>query len=379
MSYSKKYNIFILGAGFSVPAGLPVASALYKLVKEKIEENIGKNDTKFHQSLYEYLDYKLKCENIKVDPNEVDLEDFLSFLDIEHFLGLKGSDTLSSHGNYAQCWIKQYIGQTIHNATPDQCNLPQIYYDFAQLLKPGDLVITLNYDVVLERSLDHLGKSYSFSFSDSEPTDIIILKLHGSLDWFSDLQHQRAIEEHKKQGVNKLPPDPIFNNRDKYSATPLIKKLSEGADEQLKHVFRVRKLDLFYGNYVPRAIPLILSPSHMKIVYAEPFLDLWFGLGDAGTFNSSLSIIGFSLPEHDKYLKVLLYKILGNYQEMNWDDAELGIRKDFVKLIDFRKNQDEKKLLLKNYQFIDFDKARLFMEGFTAEAVQFLASNLRVH
>ena len=58
---------------------------------------------------------------------------------------------------------------------------------------------------------------------------------------------------------------------------------------------------------------MILSPSHMKIVYATPFMDFWNGLGQAGGYNLGISIIGFSLPEHDDYIKISLYKMIGNY------------------------------------------------------------------
>ena len=94
------FRIFVIGAGFSVPAGLPLASDLYRLVKESIENAYG-TDTRFHRSLEEYIDYRKACDNVELDEEDIDIEEFMSFLDIEHFLGLQGSDTLSDEGNGA--------------------------------------------------------------------------------------------------------------------------------------------------------------------------------------------------------------------------------------------------------------------------------------
>ena len=138
---NKGYRMFVIGAGFSVPAGLPMASELFSEVRSRIEMNYGL-DTRFHRSLREYIDYRKKCDGVDLAPEDVDLEEFMSYLDIEHFLGLKGSDTFSEHGNEAQLFVKRYIGQVIHERTPKQDELPVEYYEFAEQLSVNDIVIT---------------------------------------------------------------------------------------------------------------------------------------------------------------------------------------------------------------------------------------------
>lgn len=376
------YRIFVIGAGFSVPAGLPTAADLYGLVKSRIESVHG-TDTKFHRSLDEFIDYKQSTCNVNVTHDEVDLEEFMSFLDIEHYLWLEGSDTFSSQGNGAQLLIKKFIGQIIHERTPDGQDLPSEYIEFAQNLKSTDVVITLNYDVILERALESVGKSYRlfphrFSSTseyggtiDNDNDEVIILKLHGSLDWFTNEDYLKTIASFKKQNFHQLPTNPIFNSNNMYAPVPLVDGPRVGSDP-LAFVHRVTNLNLFYSNSNPPGVPMILSPSHMKIVYANPFISFWHGLGKSGGFNFGINIIGFSLPEHDDYLRVCLYKIIKNYQCFQWDFTLDGVTKDNVKIVDFRATEESTSQLKQTYNFVDESKLSYYLDGFSSDAVRFL-------
>ncbi|MEY8251273.1 MAG: SIR2 family protein, partial [Colwellia sp.] len=294
------YRIFVLGAGFSVPAGLPMASALFKEIRKLIRDNEGA-DNRFQRSLDEYIEYREKCDGVTLNEDDVDLEEFMSFLDIEHFLRLDGSDTLSEHGNAAQLFVKRYIGQIIHERTPAADALPQEYYDFAENLSVNDIVITLNYDVILERALDHIGKPYRLFANrfksigkysntvDNSSDEVVILKLHGSLDWFSNKSYVNSVDAFRAQGSNENPQDSIFNNNNRYGHYPLVDGPRSKGDPLL-HYFRLKNIDGFYAKRSQDNVPMILSPSYMKIVYANPLLDFWHGLGQAGWLNLGVNI-----------------------------------------------------------------------------------------
>tara|TARA_R110001599_G_scaffold336565_1_gene554366 strand:- start:5813 stop:7075 length:1263 start_codon:yes stop_codon:yes gene_type:complete len=384
---NKGYRMFVIGAGFSVPAGLPMASELFSEVRSRIEMNYG-IETRFHRSLAEYIDYRKKCDGVDLAPEDVDLEAFMSYLDIEHFLGLEGSDTFSEHGNEAQLFVKRYIGQVIHERTPKQDELPAEYYEFAEQLSVHDIVITLNYDVILERALEHIGKPYRLfpnrysqiyehsSTVDSSIEEVTILKLHGSLDWFSDKLFQYGVRSFAKQGVKGAPNDPIFNNNNRYGHYPLVDGPRRG-DDPLNNIYRLKNIDAFYSFGDPPSVPMILSPSHMKIVYANPFLDFWYGIGQSGGYNLGLNIIGFSLPEHDDYIRISLFKMVENYQSVCWDDRLLDSLKDNVKVVDYRTCEAGKADLRSRYSFIDEEKSEFYTDGFSSKAVEFLFKNSR--
>jgi hypothetical protein len=64
------------------------------------------------------------------------------------------------------------------------------YAAFAdQIVRPGDVVLTFNYDDSLERELKRAGKweishGYGFQLGELErPSEILVLKLHGNMNW----------------------------------------------------------------------------------------------------------------------------------------------------------------------------------------------------
>ena len=133
------FRIHVLGAGFSRPAGLPVASELFPLVWQCIVDRHGK-DTKFDLDLHEYLDYCAACGYSGQTEKDLDLERFMSYLDIEHYLGFRGSKTWSSEGNESQLMIRKAIGHVIHSRTPDPEALPDAYLRYADSLSVHDTV-----------------------------------------------------------------------------------------------------------------------------------------------------------------------------------------------------------------------------------------------
>jgi hypothetical protein len=70
-------------------------------------------------------------------------------------LRLKGSDTWSEHGNRDGLQLRWAIGKVLYDRTAT--DIPQLYLDFARQLTTSDRVLTLNYDLVLERALAAVG------------------------------------------------------------------------------------------------------------------------------------------------------------------------------------------------------------------------------
>ncbi|MDD2943690.1 MAG: hypothetical protein PHC51_12080, partial [bacterium] len=153
------FRIYVLGAGFSRPAGLPVASELYSLVRQHIVDRHG-HDTKFTRDVQDYLDYSTACGHSGQSEENLDLEQLMSYLDIEHYLGFRGSKTWSQEGNESQLMIRKAIGHVIHSRTPPPDTIPEIYLRFAEALSVHDTVLTLNYDLVLENALRAVGKPF---------------------------------------------------------------------------------------------------------------------------------------------------------------------------------------------------------------------------
>lgn len=375
------FRIFFLGAGFSRPAGLPLATELFPLIQNNIEARWGL-DTKFRRDLGHYLDYRKACSGID-DGEPVDFEQFMSYLDIEHYLGLRGSKTWSSEGNESQIMMRKALGQIIHDRTPTSDKLPDYYYRFADCLSVHDTVLTTNYDIVLERALEHVGKPYRhyphrykdvgkhYNTIDSDIEEVAVLKLHGSVDWFDKRHYISLRDELAEQGSIPSNLHSVFDEPGRYRAEPLVEG-PRPPNDPLLHIYRLRKVDDYYRRDTGFNSPFILSPSTVKFVYAGPLLDFWNGMGRAGGWNLGISVVGFSLPHHDEYIKIGLYQMISNYQLSWWNDEVLGVLKDDVRLVDLRHDDASIKEYKEHYSFVLSDRAEYMFEGFSEEAVHFL-------
>lgn len=101
---------------------------------------------------------------------------------------------------------------------------------FSENLKQNDVILTFNYDTVLESSLSEINKNWNHGFDLEDSTDpsIPILKLHGSIDWWkkfrrcefdnatklyeiTDLNRQGSINRENKNVGNYIADEPEYD------------------------------------------------------------------------------------------------------------------------------------------------------------------------
>ena len=377
-----RFRKFVLGAGFSQLAGLPLANELFTEVRRRIESRNGP-DTKFQRDVIDYMDYCKACDGVDLPITKIDLEEFMSYLDMEHILGLRGRDTWSEEGNESQLMIRKAIGGVINNRTPPVDSLPDAYYRFAERLTAHDLIITFNYDILLERALQHIGKPYRLfpqrfrniardeNVVDSDFEEVTVLKIHGSMDWFDDRQFLQLKASLPEQGSADLRIHSVFDKPERYGAEPLVQG-PRPVDDPLLHIHRIRDADNYYLHGRDFDAPFILSPSHVKFVYAEPLLSFWNRMGRSDADNHGISVIGFSLPKHDEYIRIALYQMISSYQQSWWNDKMFDVLKDYVRLIDCRKSDDSIDEYKHRYSFVDPEKSVYMFDGFGDKAIEFI-------
>lgn len=312
----------------------------------------------------------------------------MSYLDIEHYLGFRGSKSWSQEGNESQLMIRKAIGHVIHTRTPRPDEIPDIYLRFAEALSVHDRVLTLNYDLILENALNAVGKPfrrYPNRFQsinehggtlDNETEEVVLLKLHGSLDWFDDRQYLEMRSSLERQGIDRGHIHSVFDNPSRYGSQPLVEGLLPDGDA-LRHLHRIQRLDDYYYGDGGFNAPFLLSPSHVKFVYAEPILSFWHGIGRSGGYNLGISVIGFSLPQHDGYIRIGLYQMLSNY--VSWWDSPMigGELKDYARFVDFRPTTELQEDYRQRYRFADPDRSKFHFSGFGSDAIDFLFSQRR--
>lgn len=378
-----QYRILVLGAGFSKPAGLPLGSELWQEVVRRARSLTGRAE-QFSDDLQTYIEYRRACDGVSLKQDEVDFEEFLAFLDVEHHLKLRGSDTWSRDGNEAQVVVKTLIGQILAERTPEAGEIPQLYLEFAERLQPNDHVLTFNYDVLLERALEAVGKPFRLFPSrfvdvkelgatvDSSREEVVLLKVHGSIDWFDRTDYSERERCWPRNADLSKPPHVIFADPCEFGVTQLLEGPRFQRDP-LREMYRVREIRRLYQRGILfHCTPWLLNPSAAKMLYAGTVREFWYGMGGAGLWNGGLAIIGFSLPAHDDYIRQVLYRIVTNYQEASRYEELSGRREKPLVLIDAPSTKDDEKALRRRYSFVDWNKAVASMKGFTQESLELI-------
>jgi hypothetical protein len=252
---------------------LPLASELWNEVRKRASVMTGRAQ-KFILDLEAFIRYRRDCDGLVIAPEHVDFEEFLGYLDIDFVLGLRGSDAWSADGNETQVLVKTLIGQVITERTPEPSAIPSSYLRFAERLQPNDHVLTFNYDVLLERALDRVGTPYRLfpkrykavgngtAEVDTSYKEVIISKLHGSVDWFDRGQYRRNLEARASMGFQGATYDPVFNNP-AIRASPLLQGPRFPGDPLLE-MHRVQNIETLYAN-----LPLFLDAVAAKSIVHE--------------------------------------------------------------------------------------------------------------
>lgn len=394
MSASKgSPRLFILGAGFSVPAGLPTAAQLLEQILE-FDTLHYPDGSYLRQSIDSYKRY-LSASTGNVDP-QIDFEALVEYIDYQHALDLRGTDTWSNEGNEDQFELKRAIGSLLLNQTPPPHQLDQAYFEFANGLRPGDIVITFNYDLILENCLDHVGIPYrrfphrisryspgfgGFSGEQEEALDrreVLILKLHGSIDWVD----RRMFDDQVKmleQGLGAqemLERDFLFGPNRRVRWKPLIEGAAQ-PDSPLSSVCVILESDLDpYYSFASRLWhpPMILAPSYAKLLYGNSLTPLWRQLQGVWMGISSIGVIGYSLPRSDPHNHQVIFKIVNEYSYLrehpNWSWSQDPLSK--IRVVNFASTESARQALHEAYRFFPEGTTEFMYEGFNERTARWV-------
>jgi hypothetical protein len=380
----KTFRLLILGAGFSKPANFPLADELFREVRNRVKTLYG-NDNPLERDIKYYFNYLKNTEGFSGSIEDIKIEKLLSFLDVEHYLDLKGSDTWSSDGNPTQLLVRHTIGYVLLNRTPK--DVPEIYKQFAKKLTPSDWVLTFNYDTLLEQALESVGVPYRLfpnryseiginsATVDTTREEVVVLKMHGSIDWFDKHSYNMRVKNAADSSVPYDVKHPIFGANSTVQSEPIVDGLRVENDPLLQ-IYRVKDLATIYSSSYQywECPPFLLNPSHNKLLYVKPIVEFWSGLGVGGGLNLGLGIIGYSLPDYDDYARQAIYKFARNYQQYE-PDFELGGRvKQPARILDFRPTDDGKAELQRSYQFMDKDvnRTQYWYKGLSSDGIEWL-------
>lgn len=161
--------------------------------------------------------------------------------------------------------------------------MSELYRAFASQLHPRDVVISFNWDGLLEAALEAVGMKYTYDRSNEDA--VTINKLHGSVNW--------RLGEPNVMGQPQ-------------STLPWT-KLDFGSSMMTRHLFAARPLmDLsVWQHHRPLAEvdPYLVLPGYGKAFDVRANAALWYKPEFIFAFTHNVYIIGLSLAHDDFFVR----------------------------------------------------------------------------
>ncbi len=168
---------------------------------------------------------------------------------------------------------------------------PHPYLD--KILKPRNIVITSNWDFLLERACVRRGVRYRLGWA-ADNNALTILKLHGSVDWTTEGKCKKSISKAN------------YGN--------LVDLIGGSGAKQTtlanKDVVRCKAVDNWTKAYqqikAATTQPLLVTMARGKADDIQPLTKLWEDSYHALSRASEVHIVGYSLPDDDLEIRTLL-------------------------------------------------------------------------
>lgn len=318
--YHNNHNVFILGAGFSVDAGLPIVKNFIKQMRLAASSGNNSTNREIIEGINGVLQWRLfsgsAAHRCKIDPNNI--EELFSLIDGDQggngrSMGKKETMQKAIVSTLSFCAghnPKEDMKTRLFLQLGNRSKLDKIYladkkdksgnhnswilpvYDAIASVLSGNIcpfgidsqsqrntIITFNYDTVVEDAFERIGAKFNlglpdvpnlsvdsdYSCNSSEQDDDVtsIFKLHGSINW--KLEHSEPL---------KL----------------IIRKSVDSLWSQISQL----------NNYI------LEPPTWNKGRSAEILQRLWDASLSSIRNATRIFIIGYSLPETDMHFKYLM-------------------------------------------------------------------------
>ena len=176
-------TVYVFGAGASHDAGYPLASAMGSALFEYM---LASENPYIREPAEFLIDTFGKTSNIEDLITEIESQiDMLKDSEVPEDRNQRGR--IARHRVYLWVALREWFRQIHLLPAPS-------YTIFAErIVRPGDVVVTFNYDDSLERELRRfrkwdISRGYGFPLGMEDiPSGVLVLKLHGSMNWLVSL------------------------------------------------------------------------------------------------------------------------------------------------------------------------------------------------
>lgn len=223
-------------------------------------------------------------------PDAVDLARLCTQLDFMELREHGGGERWSVEGSRERLALKYFLAKAIATSTPTASELPAYYFEFAKGLRWSDVIVSFNWDTLVESLLDYAGVPYSYT---GEREKVLVLKLHGSVNWRQDQRRAMA------RDAPKLNYRPIGYN-------------TEEPENDIQFSDRLLSPNAWWESrsLVDEVRPMIVLPGYGKAVDVRLLSAIWYRPEALNLRQGGISIIGLSVAEDDYIVEGLLRYLL---------------------------------------------------------------------
>lgn len=261
-------RVFILGSGFSAGMGLPTLNNLFNDLMYFAEKPGYENDRRHILQALEFLypHFKANITSHSYPP----FEEFLTLVTMAKGLLIYDDNYWDQKEKSALKLLTDFFADKSKKAE----SLP-LLETFTNNLTYGDVIVTFNWDNLVERSL--LNQNKNVDFLERNGKAVTILKLHGSLNWWAN----------KKKNALLKDPNSVLWLDDEIACT---------------------KDYSYYNTWIPLdEPPFIIPPVSSKDPLSDKFLSkIWHEAFNSLIEGNPICIIGYSLPKDDIHARILL-------------------------------------------------------------------------
>jgi SIR2-like domain len=272
-------EVYVLGAGVSMPAGLPAATTLWREASLWNKARPAPFKTNFLDELTAYFYPSLSQSRAEYP----DVEDMLGMIqaaeEYDHIRGNgRGYRWRTGLLEIAKRQLTYLIGQFLWSFQNDGTGLKIAYLRRIVSLRTSNVVyVSFNYDLLLETALTLEGVPFTYAIDRERPGSVIVLKPHGSINWFYESPNMKGrawIENNCHHYFGK------------FYATNLLKNPFEGS-----------KINLDFA---------IIAPFPYKQIPQEFLKRIWTSFSSSIHSARKVTIVGYSMPNADRISRIVM-------------------------------------------------------------------------
>jgi hypothetical protein len=272
-------NVFVFGAGLSVPAGCPPANALLK--RAIVWKSSTKQTTNINL-IEEFCDYFYP--GVQRSRGEYpDVEDMLGMMEAaQAYANIRGGHTgyrwRAGFIADARTQLTRLIGEFLWSFQ-DSSLFAKIAHirNIVRQHKFDTVYATFNYDILLETALTLEKIDFSYAIDRFNTSRNIVLKPHGSINWFFPSENPKAKKWQNDHCVHFLSRIFIFNDD--------------------SPAFLVNKINPPY---------VLVAPTPNKQIEHEFLKRQWTSFSSSVHNAANVTIVGYSMPSADRLARIVL-------------------------------------------------------------------------